>query len=195
MKKVKACSKMTAIAKHLLDGFKLRDGRRKIVFCHYRGEIDLLKALLTKAGVVCASMDGRTTKKQRENILDYAVSSAGFSQVCRSWRNSAEWMFPPINDFIAPQVLIVQIQTANEGLNLQHYQDIYFTSPHWNPAVEEQAIARAHRIGQSRKVRVYRFIMEEFGAEENGSERPITIDQYCQIVQDRKRELTKMLDE
>ena len=134
-------------------------------------------------------------KKQRENILDYAVCSAGFSQVCRSWRNSAEWMFPLINDFIAPQVLIVQIQTANEGLNLQHYQDIYFTSPHWNPAVEEQAIARAHRIGQSRKVRVYRFIMEEFDAEDDGSGRPITIDQYCQIVQNKKRELTKMLDE
>lgn len=195
MKRVKTCSKMTALAKHILNGFKLKDGRRKIVFCHYRGEIDLLKGLLTKGGVVCASMDGRTTKKQRENILDYAVSSAGFSQVCRSWRNSAEWMFPLINDFIAPQVLIVQIQTANEGLNLQHYQDIYFTSPHWNPAVEEQAIARAHRIGQSRKVRVYRFIMEEFDAEDDGSGRPITIDQYCQIVQNKKRELTKMLDE
>ena len=174
---------------------KEKDGRRKIIFCHYRGEIDLLTGLFTKGGVVCSSMDGRTTKKQRENILDYAVCSAGFSQVCRSWRNSAEWMFPLINDFIAPQVLIVQIQTANEGLNLQHYQDIYFTSPHWNPAVEEQAIARAHRIGQSRKVRVYRFIMEEFDAEDDGSGRPITIDQYCQIVQNKKRELTKMLDE
>ena len=31
---------------------------------------------------------------------------------------------------------------------MQHFQEIYFTSPHWNPAVEDQAIARAHRIGQ-----------------------------------------------
>lgn len=195
MKKIKTCSKMTGVTKHILDGFKLRDGRRKIVFCHYRGEIDLLKALLTKDGVVCESVDGRTNKRQREIALDYAVSSGGFSRVCRAWRDSAEWMFPIIDKFIAPQVLIVQIQTANEGLNLQHFQDIYFTSPHWNPAVEEQAIARAHRIGQSVKVRVYRFIMENFDAEDEGLERPITIDRYCQIVQDRKRELTKMLEQ
>jgi len=104
-------------------------------------------------------------------------------------------MFPNIDKFIAPRVLIAQIQTANEGLNLQHFQDIYFTSPHWNPAVEEQAIARAHRIGQTSMVRVYRFIMEDFEAEYEGQERPITMDRYCQIIQEQKRELTKMLDE
>jgi SNF2 family DNA or RNA helicase len=194
MKRVKTCSKMTAVAKHILNGFKL-DSRRKIVFCHYRGEIDLLKGLLTKKNIVCATIDGRTTKNQREQVLDRVVSYVGFSKVCRAWRDSAEWMYPIISSFIAPQVLIVQIQTANEGLNLQHYQDIYFTSPHWNPAVEEQAIARAHRIGQTERVQVYRFIMEEFDAEYEGAERPITIDQYCQIVQNRKREAAKMLDE
>tara|TARA_B110000037_G_C17125190_1_gene507739 strand:+ start:67 stop:915 length:849 start_codon:yes stop_codon:yes gene_type:complete len=194
MADIKTCSKMTAITKHILNGFKQRDGRRKIVFCHYRGEIDLLEALLTKGGIACTSVDGRTTKKQRENALNYAVSSGGFSQVCRAWRDSEEWMFPIIDQFIAPQVLIVQIQTANEGLNLQHFQDIYFTSPHWNPAVEEQAIARAHRIGQCSNVKVYRFIMENFDAEYEGQERPITIDRYCQLVQDSKRELIKMLE-
>ena len=39
-------------------------------------------------------------------------------------------------------VLILQIQTGCEGLNLQHFNEIYFVSPHWNPAIEDQAIAR-----------------------------------------------------
>ena len=59
-----------------------------------------------------------------------------------------------INSFLAPDVLIAQIQTACEGLNLQHFNEVYFTTPHWNPAVEDQSIARAHRIGQTSPVNV-----------------------------------------
>ena len=195
IKKIKTCSKMTAVAKRIINGFKSKDDRRKIVFCHYNGEIELLKALLEKNSIACQTITGKTTKAKRETAMNYAISSKQFSSVCRAWRNSSEWMFPNIDKFIAPRVLIAQIQTANEGLNLQHFQDIYFTSPHWNPAVEEQAIARAHRIGQTSMVRVYRFIMEDFDAEYEGQERPITMDRYCQIIQEQKRELIKMLDE
>ena len=191
LKKVKTCSKMTAIAKHIKTNTDEYDGRRKIVFCHFRGEIDMLKALLRKAGIGCDSVDGRTNKKQRDSSLGYAVGMGGFSLVCKEWCGSAEWLFPLIDKFVVPQVLIVQIQTANEGLNLQHFQDIYFTSPHWNPAVESQAVARAHRIGQTGEVRVYRFIMENFESEGGSS---ITIDRYCQIVQDRKKELMQILE-
>ena len=54
--------------------------------------------------------------------------------------------------------MIAQIQTCCEGLNLQHFAEVYFTTPNWNPAVEDQAIARAHRIGQKKEVDVYRFM-------------------------------------
>ena len=84
--------------------------------------------------------------------------------------------------------MIVQIQTACEGLNMQHFQEIYFTSPHWNPAVEDQAIARAHRIGQDQVVDVYRFIMTGFGR------KAISFEQYCQCIQDTKREVMKILN-
>lgn len=191
LKKVKTCSKMTAIAKHIKTNTDEYEGRRKIVFCHFRGQIDMLKALLIKMGIVCDSVDGRTKKKQRKVALGYAVGVEGFALVCKKWRDSAEWLFPLVDKFVVPQVLIVQIQTANEGLNLQHYQDIYFTSPHWNYAVESQAIARAHRIGQTREVRVFRFIMENF---ESDGESSITIDRYCQIVQERKKELMQMIE-
>ena len=71
---------------------------------------------------------------------------------------------------------------------MQHFQEIYFTSPHWNPAVEDQAVARAHRIGQDKPVDVYRFVMNGFGRNS------ISFDQYCSIVQDKKREVMQILN-
>ena len=64
-------------------------------------------------------------------------------------------------------ILVVQIQTACEGLNLQEYSEVYFTSPHWNPAVESQAVARCHRLGQKEDVDVFRFSMESFEGDES----------------------------
>ena len=87
-----------------------------------------------------------------------------------------------------PEVLVVQIQTACEGLNLQHVSEVYFTTPHWNPAVEDQAVARAHRIGQENNVDVYRFV-SKFQNDTDG----VTLDQYCMEVQKKKREIAKMI--
>ena len=61
--------------------------------------------------------------------------------------------------------MILQIMTGCEGLNLQHFNQVYFVSPHWNPAVEDQAVARCHRIGQKKEVKVFRFRMEGFDDE------------------------------
>ena len=61
-------------------------------------------------------------------------------------------------------MLIIQIQTGNEGLNLQDYNEIYIVTPSWNPKLEEQAIARCHRLGQKKEVFVFKFVMEDFGS-------------------------------
>ena len=58
--------------------------------------------------------------------------------------------------------MIIQILSGSDGLNLQQFNEIYFTSIHWNPFVELQAIARCHRIGQKKQVFVYKFIMNDF---------------------------------
>ena len=116
-------------------------------------------------------------------------------------------IFGEIDAFLSPSVIAVQIQTACEGLNLQHFQEIYFSSPHFNPAVEMQAIARAHRIGQLDKVNVFRFVMKEFSDplkdgeesdEEEGEEAEeetggITLDQYCIKIQNYKRQLMEIV--
>jgi SNF2 family DNA or RNA helicase len=93
------------------------------------------------------------------------------------------------------EVLLLQIQTGCEGLNLQeNYSEIYFVSPHWNPAVEEQAIARCHRIGQRKPVVVERFVMGDFIEEEKADleKEPsimLTMDNYISKVQDEKKKI------
>ena len=58
-------------------------------------------------------------------------------------------------------ILILQIRAGCEGLNLQNeFSDVYFVSPNWNPTLEDQAIARCHRIGQQKEVSVFRFYMD-----------------------------------
>ena len=131
-----------------------KEGNRVLVFCHYVEEMDLLKRLLTEQGVGVEMLNGKTTKKQRRIIPK-----------------------------LTPDALLVQVQSCCEGLNLQQFSTVIFTSPHWNPAVEDQAIARAHRIGQEKPVKVYRYICGGLGSS------TVTLDQYCMSVQDAKREL------
>jgi SNF2 family DNA or RNA helicase len=78
-------------------------------------------------------------------------------------------------------VLLLQIQVGCEGLNLQEFSEVYFLSPNWNPAIEDQAVARCHRIGQTQPVDIFRFSMEGFG---RGS---INIENYITDTQIIKR--------
>lgn len=135
------------------------NGCGKLVFCHYREEINTISSRLREKGIdKIATFDGRTSKGKRSEILNGD------------------------ND-----ILILQIQIGCEGLNLQDkYSEIYFVSPHWNPAVEDQAIARCHRIGQKKDVKVYRFIMSNF-VDESNNQKGITIDTYVNNVQEAKK--------
>jgi len=108
----------------------------KLIFCQFRHEIDKIYNCFNNHDIKIGVFDGRTTPLDRKNILNQHHD-----------------------------VLILQFQCACEGLNLQHYNEIYFVSPHWNPAVQQQAIARCHRIGQTKHVHVYNFYMKAFGDE------------------------------
>jgi SNF2 family DNA or RNA helicase len=127
-----ASAKLQAVVQHLTQQH-MQD--RKLVFCHFRGEIDKLVALLRFVApfLKVQVYDGRMTMTRRAKAL---------TEQC--------------------QVLIMQIQTACEGLNLQQFSRVYFVSPHWNPQVEQQAISRCHRFGQQQDVHVFRFEMAGF---------------------------------
>lgn len=138
------------------------NGCGKLIFCHFREEIDEISSRLKLAGITSiATFDGRTSDAKRSYIL-----SQGHL------------------------ILILQIQTGCEGLNLQeHYSEIYFISPHWNPSIEDQAIARCHRIGQTKVVYVNRFEMDCFGDDKHY----INIEKYVNSIQDFKRETTNAI--
>ena len=55
-------------------------------------------------------------------------------------------------------MLIAGIKSSAEGLNLQHFSNVIIVTPNWNPKNEEQAIARVHRIGQKKRVKVFRYM-------------------------------------
>jgi hypothetical protein len=97
-------------------------------------------------------------------------------------------------------VLILQIQTGCEGINLQDkYSEVYFVSPSWNPAVEDQAIARCHRIGQKKNVCVFKFgsaittslWKKGVGASLDFTSDVPSLDYYIDTVQNNKREIRK----
>jgi DNA repair protein RAD16 len=76
-------------------------------------------------------------------------------------------------------VLVMQIVCGGVGLNLQMFNKVYMLTPNWNPANEIQAIARCHRIGQTRDVEVFKLVIADDTME--------TIDQRIIRVQQRKR--------
>ena len=158
-------SKLNAVVNKVIEN--KGNGKKKLIFCLFTKEIDVLKKLIEKAGISAKTVCGSTPKKLRKKRLR-----------------------TPEKEEDGPEVLIVQIQTACEGLNLQHINEVYFTTPHWNPSVEDQAIARAHRIGQKKAVDVYRFVSKFQNKKDDTS---ITLDEYCMTVQEKKREIAKSI--
>ena len=156
-------------------------GRKSIVFCHYRREMTQLRDMLLRGGGGGVVVAG----EEDVAIIDGSVAAKERARIFAA----------------APTVLILQIRTCSEGLNLQSYSDVYFVSPHWNPCVEDQAIARCYRMGQTSQVRVFRFYMTDFVAERSGvagavdavvageSESISTLDHKCEEIQERKRVL------
>jgi len=74
-------------------------------------------------------------------------------------------------------VFLIQIRAGGVGLNLTEADYVFIIDPWWNPAVEEQAINRTHRIGQNKKVMVYRFISSD------------TVEEKIQQLKARKSKL------
>jgi SNF2 family DNA or RNA helicase len=82
-------------------------------------------------------------------------------------------------DETGPPVMLISLRAGGLGLNLTAADHIFLLDPWWNPAVEDQAADRAHRIGQSRPVLVTRLI-----AQDTVEERILALQQHKRLLAD-----------
>jgi len=143
-----------------------RREEKAIVFCEFREEMPHLQRDLAAVGVSSVLYDGSLSLAKREDIVRHM-----------SWTNqeiyqvlSEGHFFPGVHHvpweivekiarYLSFDVVIVQINSGNAGLNLQMCSRVYYTNPNWNPCTEIQAWGRAHRLGQTRPVSVVKLAL------------------------------------
>ena len=160
---------------------------KSLVFTHFKEEMNLLKNYLSRLGFNVSTIDGSVSLSSREDILDLChFNILTESRKCVSKLNIfSDDIMKRIMSYHSPvDILIVQINTGSTGLNLQMFNHVYFSSPCWNPAIEDQAICRSYRLGQTKKVTVHKMVMHD-SQEENDC----TIEEKILSIQEKKRKI------
>ncbi len=139
---------------------ELRDeGHSALVFSQFTSFLDLLEEDLRSAQMAYSRLDGSTAVGKRKRLVE------GFQK--------GE----------AASVFLLSLKAGGQGLNLTRASYVFHLDPWWNPAVENQASDRAHRIGQTRKVSITRILMRH------------TIEEKMMELKKRKLELYKAVME
>ena len=123
------CMKLDVLADHL--GEVALGGHRALVFSQFTGFLALVRERLDREGIDYCYLDGRTRNRQR--VIDRFKSGTD-------------------------PVFLISLKAGGAGLNLTEADYCFLLDPWWNPATEQQAIDRIHRIGQQRPVNVYRIV-------------------------------------
>jgi SNF2 family DNA or RNA helicase len=110
------------------------EGHRTLIFSQFTGFLDKVRQRMDLAGIKYCYLDGST--RDRPAVLDEFKSGS------------------------AP-VFLISLKAGGVGLNLTEADYCILLDPWWNPATEAQAIDRVHRIGQTRKVMVYRLVAKD----------------------------------
>jgi len=130
---------------------------KALIFSQFLGMLALIKEKLKENNVTFEYFDGSTSPQERQRaILNFQENDE-----CR--------------------VFLISLKAGGVGLNLTAADYVYIVGPWWNPAVEQQAIDRTHRIGQTKNIFAYRMICKD------------TIEDKILQLQDRKRILAKEL--
>ena len=115
---------------------ELREGdHRALIFSQFVKHLTLVRQALDKRGVEYQYLDGATPAKERQHRVDLFQEGQG-------------------------DLFLISLKAGGTGLNLTGADYVIHLDPWWNPAVEDQATDRAHRIGQERPVTVYRLVAE-----------------------------------
>ncbi len=126
-------------------------GHRVLVFSQFVGMLSLLKERLAEEGIEYCYLDGSTT--DRAKVVERFQTNA------------------------AIPVFLISLKAGGVGLNLTGADTVVHFDPWWNPAVEDQATDRAHRIGQTKVVTSYKLITRD------------TVEEKILTLQNRKREI------
>ena len=111
------------------------DGHRALVFSQWTSLLDLIEPHLNSNGVGFVRLDGSTV--DRAGVVGAFQAETG------------------------PPVMLLSLKAGGTGLNLTAADHVFLVDPWWNPAVEDQAADRAHRIGQDKPVMVYRMVARD----------------------------------
>ncbi|GAA2244853.1 DEAD/DEAH box helicase [Herbiconiux moechotypicola] len=141
-------SKLDVLLEHL--GEVVAEGHRALVFSQFTGFLGKAAERLTAAGIRFEYLDGSTTKRP-EVIARFREGDA--------------------------PVFLISLKAGGFGLTLTEADYVYLLDPWWNPASENQAIDRTHRIGQHKPVNVYRLVAAD------------TIEEKVMQLKERKAEL------
>jgi superfamily II DNA or RNA helicase len=129
------------------------EGHRALVFSQWTSMLDLIEPALGAAGIEFLRLDGST--RDRAGVVRRFQERGG------------------------PPVLLISLKAGGTGLNLTAADHVFIVDPWWNPAVEDQAADRAHRIGQDKPVMVYRLVAED------------TVEDRILALQQKKREVAE----
>lgn len=132
------------------------EGHKTLIFSQFTTYLDMIENKIKVAGWKFARIDGSQTIKKRGEQVEYFQNGEA-------------------------QIFLISLKAGGFGLNLTAASYIFLMDPWWNPAVERQAIDRAHRIGQENKLTVYRPIIKE------------SVEEKVLILQQSKRELFRDL--
>jgi SNF2 family DNA or RNA helicase len=139
---------------------ELRENKHKaLIFSQFIGSLQAVKALLEAQQIPFHYIDGATPAEQRKHSVNAFQRGEG-------------------------EIFLISLKAGGSGLNLTAADYVIHLDPWWNPAVEAQASDRAHRIGQTKPVTVYRLVAEQ------------TIEEKILALHEHKKELAdKLLDE
>lgn len=130
----------------------LENGHRVLLFSQFTSMLRILQKRFTAENIDCLYLDGQTPVKQRLELVNRFNGGEG-------------------------KVFLISLKAGGAGLNLTGADMVIHFDPWWNPAVEEQATDRAHRIGQTQVVQVIRLITRH------------TIEEQVYRLGERKRAL------
>jgi SNF2 family DNA or RNA helicase len=111
------------------------EDHRALVFSQFVKHLTVIRETLDERGIAYQYLDGATPAKERQRRVDAFQSGEG-------------------------ELFLISLKAGGTGLNLTGADYVIHLDPWWNPAVEDQATDRAHRIGQQRPVTVYRLVAE-----------------------------------